>query len=165
MENNQEAQQGSSNTTGKAQDENTNTDKTTASSSESRPSLYSRSSLESTATTLPPYTHHSIRPPKYSEASPYMYSGRPNPANQSKSPAKPRGQPFNAASVNAVMATSSSSTDKMHSKRGTLRRVDDWNEDTTYKSRLASMVGISSRRWNYYGADIGGNPFRRSGKR
>ena len=62
------------------------------------------------------------------------------------------------------MATSSSENDKMHSKRS--KKVNDWNEDSTYKSRLAKMTG-SGRNWNYFGADIEqyGNPFKRFGKK
>lgn len=91
-----------------------------------------------------------------------IYATRPNPSTQPKPRMNknPSNQPISAAALNAVMATSSSSTDKMHSKPSNSRKVDDWNEDPTYRSRLASMVG-STRKWNYFGADIGGNPFRR----
>jgi hypothetical protein len=143
-----------------SQDENESVQRTTESVSKQQPSSSTRTSQESTTTTLPSYSQNSTRPTTYSEAS--IYSKRQNPSN--KSQAKPPSQPFNAAAVNAVMATSSSSSDKMHSKRGSSRKVDDWNEDPTYKSRLASMVG-STRKCNYFGADIGGNPFRRSGKK
>lgn len=126
------------------------------------PPHHARSSLESTATTLPPYSQHSARPPSYNDAGIYASCSTPSATTQSQS--KPRGQPFSAASLSAVMATSSSSTDKMHSRSGS-RKVDDWNEDSTYKSKLASMKGSSTRKWNYFGADIGGNPFKRSSKR
>jgi hypothetical protein len=100
--------------------------------------------------------------PKYNDAG--IYATRPNPSTQPtrkpRSNPSPSNQPISAAALNAVMATSSSSTDKMHSKSSSSRKVDDWNEDSTYKSRLASMVG-NTRKWNYFGADIGGNPFRR----
>ena len=123
----------------------------------------SDSTTKSTTPTLLSYDPSSKHPPKYNDAG--IYATRPNPSIQSKPKPQPnpRNQPVSAASLNAVMATSSSSTDKMHSQPSSPRRVDDWNEDPTYKSRLASMVG-STRKWNYFGADIGGNPFRRSKK-
>ena len=104
--------------------------------------------------TPPPLT------PEYNDAG--IYATRPTPSTQTKprTNKNPSNQPISAAALNAVMATSNSSTDKMHSKPSSSRKVDDWNEDPTYKSRLASMVG-STRKWNYFGADIGGNPFRR----
>jgi hypothetical protein len=159
MANNQETLSKSAESMG-SQDENKHLHRTTESVSIQQPSSSTRTSQESTTTTLPSYSQSSTGPPKYSDAG--IYCKRQNPSNTSQ--AKPPTQPFNAAAVNAVMATSSSGTDKMHSKRGNLRKVDDWTEDPTYKSRLASMVG-STRKWNYFGADIGGNPFRRSGKK
>jgi hypothetical protein len=143
-----------------SQDANESLQRTTESVSKQQPYSSIRTSQESTATTLPSYNQSSTRPPTYSDAG--IYSKRQSHSNSSQP--KPPTQPFNAAAVNAIMATSSSSTDKMHSKRGSSRKVDDWNEDPTYKSRLASMVG-STRKWNYFGADIGGNPFRRLGKK
>ena len=120
---------------------------------------YARSSFSSTGPTLLSYDQESDRIPKYNDAG--IYASRPNPSTQPKPRVSPSRQPVSAAAVNAVMATSSSSTDKMHSQPPSSRKVDDWNEDPTYKSKLASMVG-STRKWNYFGADIGGNPFRRS---
>lgn len=123
---------------------------------------HARSSFDSTAPTLLSYDQDSDRIPRYNDAG--IYASRPNPSTQLKPRASPSRQPVGAAAVNAVMATSSSSTDKMHSQPSSSRKVDDWNEDPTYKSKLASMVG-STRKWNYFGADIGGNPFRRSSGR
>ncbi|KAM0724323.1 hypothetical protein Q7P37_000205 [Cladosporium fusiforme] len=68
-----------------------------------------------------------------------------------------------AAAISAVMATSSSENDKMHSKKRE-KKVDDWSEDSTYKGKLARMTG-STRKWNYFGADIGENPFKRFGRK
>ena len=125
----------------------------------------SNSTDESTSPTLLSYDPISNLAPKYNDAG--IYATRPNPSTQPTSKPlahpNPNHQPVSAAALSAVMATSSSSTDKMHSQPSSSRRVDDWNEDPTYKSRLASMVG-STRKWNYFGADIGGNPFRRSKK-
>jgi hypothetical protein len=115
---------------------------------------------ENTAPALLSYDQQSDQPPKYNDAG--IYATRQNPSTQPKPRLNSSNGPVNAAAVNAVMATSSSSTDKMHSQPSTSRKVDDWNADPTYQSRLASMVG-STRKWNYFGADVGGNPFRRSG--
>lgn len=123
----------------------------------------SKSDIPPTLLSYDPTSNH---PSKYNDAG--IYATRPNAStsNQQTRPhpqPNPRNQPISAASLTAVMATSSSSTDKMHSQPSSSRKVDDWNEDPTYKSRLASMVG-STRKWNYFGADIGGNPFRRAKK-
>ena len=130
-------------------------------------SVYTDKSQEQSKTTndtAPPsllsYDQPSDRAPKYNDAG--IYATRPNPSTQPKSKSSRTNQPVSAASLNAIMATSSSSTDKMHSQPSSSRKVDDWNEDPTYRSKLASMVGTSKRKWNYFGADIGGNPFRRS---
>lgn len=131
------------------------------------PKDHSNPTAESkTPSTLLSYDPTSNHSPKYNDAG--IYATRPNPSTSTQQTRphpqpNPRNQPISAASQNAVMATSSSSTDKMHSQPSSSRKVDDWNEDPTYKSRLASMVG-STRKWNYFGADIGGNPFRRSKK-
>jgi len=132
-----------------------------------RSSLIPRGSSESTSTTLPSYSEQSDQPPTYSRA------GRST--RQSNPPAEPvpRASPgsasnppagVSAASISAIMATSSSENDKMHSKRS--KKVNDWNEDSTYKSKLAKMTG-SGRNWNYFGADIEqyGNPFKRFGRK
>lgn len=146
---NQSAQPESTADTDKAQKQIDKADHSTDAKSAQRPSLRARSSLESTATTLPSYSKQPDQPPKY--GSPGMVSGRPNKP-------KPQGQPISAASLSAVMATSSSSNDKMHSKPS--KKVDDWNKDHTYKGRLSRMMG-STGKWNYFGSDIGGNPFSR----
>jgi hypothetical protein len=167
MANNQETQSKSGeNTDSRDQEDSAQKITTSTFKHQSSSSSSTRTRQESKAATLPSYSQQADRPPTYSDAG--IYSFRPNPSNnlesESRPQAKPPTQPFNAAAVNAIMATSSSSTDKMHSKPGSSRKVDDWNEDPTYKSRLASLVG-STRKWNYFGADIGGNPFRRSGKK
>jgi hypothetical protein len=142
-------------------------EKSTSSSSVQRASLLPRSSLESTATTLPSYSEQSDRPPTYSRA------GMSSTQKNSTAEPLPRATPnrasnpphgVSAASISAIMATSSSENDKMHSKRS--KKVNDWNEDSTYKSRLAKMTG-SGRNWNYFGADIEqyGNPLKRFGRK
>lgn len=128
-----------------------------------RGSVLSRSSIESTATTLPLYHERPDQPPSYSPAS-IRRADTSTPRDdraQAKhsSVSQPSGP--NAAAVSAMLATSSSSTDKMHSRHPST--VDDWNEDPTYKGKLARMTG-SSRKWNYFGADIGPNPFKRRSK-
>lgn len=131
--------------------------------SSQRPSILPRSSLESTATVtaLPPYSQQSDRPPKYNDAG--IYASLPSPSGENKTQAKRVSQPFSAASINAVMATSSSSNDRMHSRQLSSRKVENWNEDPSYKAKLSS-IGESTRKWNYFGADIGENPFRRKKK-
>lgn len=126
-----------------------------------RPSLPSRSSLESTATTLPPYSEGSDRPPTYSSGS--------VPLSKSNAARKPKAQaPVsnascssgpNAAAVRAILAPSDPRTDKMHTTRP--KKVEDYDEDPTYKGKLARMTG-STRKWNYFGHDIEqyGNPFK-----
>lgn len=59
-----------------------------------------------------------------------------------------------------MLSTSSASTDKMHTHHQ--QRVEDWNEDPTYRQKVASKGGLSSSKWNYFGAEIGqyGNPFK-----
>jgi hypothetical protein len=151
----------------KAQEQVDAAEKSTSSNSRQQPSLLPRSSLESTATTLPSYSEQPDQPPTYSRTG---TSSRPrNPPAQpqprvtpSSAPNPPHG--VSAASISAIMATSSSENDKMHSKRS--KKVNDWNEDSTYKSRLAKMTG-SGRNWNYFGADIEqyGNPFKRFGRK
>ena len=145
-----------------ARHQTTGEPKCTGLSSRDRKPILSKSSTESTAPTLLSYSEQSGQPSKYNDAG--IYARYSHPSAHSKPRANPQYQPVSASAVNAVMATSSSSTDKMHSQRSSSRKVDDWNEDPTYKSKLASMVG-STRKWNYFGADIGGNPFRRSGGR
>lgn len=147
----------------KSQDPVKDSEKSIDSTSSQRPSLFPRSSLESTATasTLPPYSQQPDRPPKYNDAGIHAY--RPNPSDEPRRQAKRVSQPFSAASINAVMATSSSSNDKMHSQPSSSRRVENWNEDPSYKAKVSS-IGESTRKWNYFGADIGGNPFRRKKK-
>lgn len=142
-------------TADKAQDLSKVPGKGTDVSPEKGASLQPRSSLESTATTLPSYSKQSDQPPKYGSAG--MVGDRSTSSRQPK----PQGQPISAASLSAVMATSSSSNDKMHSKRS--KKVDDWNKDDTYKGKLSRMVG-STGKWNYFGSDIGGNPFSRKKK-
>jgi hypothetical protein len=129
-------------------------DDSTSPTSRQQPSPIPRGSLESTATTLPSYSEQSDGPPTYSRA------GMSSTPNRASNP--PHGA--SAASISAIMATSSSENDKMHSKRS--KKVNDWNEDSTYKSRLAKMTG-SGRNWNYFGADIEqyGNPFERFGRK
>lgn len=130
---------------------------------------YRKSSIESTATELPQFSEEqqhqqSARPPSYNNSRIYAHwqSVSDGHARRTKS----KSQPFDATAVNAVLATSSSSTDRMHSQRSdSSNRVDDWGEDPTYKSRLGRLAQGSSRKWNYFGADIGGNPFRRSNVR
>lgn len=136
---------------------------------EQQPSL-TRTSLDSTATTLPSYSQQSDQPPRYtgSASSGQLGHGqgsktRKAQTSQSNGANTPNG--VSAAALNAIMATSSSEHDKMHSGRRS-KKVDDWNEDHTYKGKLASRSGSSSK-WNYFGVDIEqfGNPFKRSGKK
>lgn len=120
-----------------------------------------RRSMESRATTLPSYREQSDQPPSYGAAK--AQSGEPSTSEKQK----PRAQPtssagVSAAAISAVMATSSSENDKMHSKRP--KKVDDWNKDSTYKGKLARMTGSTSK-WNYFGADVGENPFKRFGRK
>lgn len=134
---------------------------------------YRRSSVESTATELPQYHEEqqhqqqhqqSARPPSYNDTR--IYAHWKSVSEGYARPPKSKSQPFDATAVNAVLATSSSSTDRMHSQRSdSSNRVDDWGEDPTYKTRLSKLAQGSSRKWNYFGADIGGNPFRRSSKK
>ena len=149
-----------------SQEQSRATEKPTPSDLQDQSPAPSNSTTESTTPTLLSYDPSSSPPPKYNDAG--IYATRPNPSTSTQQTKphpqpNPRNQPVSAAALNAVMATSSSNTDKMHSQPSSSRKVDDWNEDPTYKSRLASMVG-STRKWNYFGADIGGNPFRRSKK-
>lgn len=131
----------------------------TDTASEQRPSLAPRSSMESRATTLPSYREQADQPPRYSSST----STRPGPSAQNPRPRAPASSSgVSAAAISAVMATSSSEHDKMHSK-GT-KKVDDWNKDNTYKGKLARMTG-SSGKWNYFSADVGENPFKRFGKK
>lgn len=128
-----------------------------------RPSVLPRSSMESTATTLPTYSERPDQPPAYDSMSVRQAPSSTPPDSRLRATSSRNSQPSgpNAVAVSAMLATSSSSTDKMHSHHP--KKVDDWNEDPTYKSKLASMTG-SSRRWNYFGADIGPNPFKRRSK-
>lgn len=126
----------------------------------SDPFVFSRASLESTATTLPPYREQPDRPSRYDSASVPTAGPHIDPKLQSRPQASSAG--VSAAAVSAVMATSSSENDKMHSKRS--QKVDDWNKDFTYKGKLSRMTG-SSGKWNYFGADVGGNPFKGFGKK
>lgn len=149
------------------QDQVNEAETSTSSSSGQRAALPPRSSLESTATTLPSYSEQSDRPPTYSRVGMSSRQGKtpaePLPrATPSSTSDPPAG--VSAASISAIMATSSSENDKMHSKRS--KKVNDWNEDSTYKSRLAKMTG-SGRNWNYFGADIEqyGNPLKRFGRK
>ncbi|GAB7332473.1 hypothetical protein MBLNU13_g04270t1 [Cladosporium sp. NU13] len=150
----------------RSQEQSRATEKSTPSDSQNQsPSPLSGTAQSSTPSLLS-YDAPPNLTPKYNDAG--IYATRPNPSTSTQQTKphpqpNPRNQPISAASLNAVMATSSSSTDKMHSQPLSSRKVDNWNEDPTYKSRLASMVG-STRKWNYFGADIGGNPFRRSKK-
>ena len=151
----------------KSQEQVNAAEKSTSSNSRQQPSLLPRSSLESTATILPSYSEQSDQPPTYSRAGtssrPRNPPAQPQPrATPSSASNPPHG--VSAASISAIMATSSSENDKMHSKRS--KKVNDWNEDSTYKSRLAKMTG-SGRNWNYFGADIEqyGNPFKRFGRK
>jgi hypothetical protein len=143
-------------------------EKSTSSSSRQQSSPLPRSSLESIATKLPSYSEQSTQPPTYSSS-----AGRSSRKSIPPAEPVPRASPgsasnpphgVSAASISAIMATSSSENDKMHSKRS--KKVNDWNEDSTYKSRLAKMTG-SGRNWNYFGADIEqyGNPFKRFGRK
>lgn len=163
MKSKQDTQSGSAEAANKSQDLVKDSEKSIDQSSSQLPSLLPRSSLESTATatTLPPYSQQPDRPPKYNDAG--VYATRPKQSTEPKPRAKRVSQPFSAASINAVMATSSSSTDKMHSQPSSSRRVENWNEDPSYKAKCSS-IGESTRKWNYFGADIGGNPFRRKKK-
>lgn len=133
--------------------------------SRSQASLAKRSSLESTATTLPSYSEHAERPPIYNgtgmrEGQSASRTSRPRPDVSGSS--NPSG--VSAAAISAVMATRSSENDKMHSKGP--KKVDDWNKDSTFKGKLASMKGSTSK-WNYFGADVEqyGNPFKKLGRK
>lgn len=132
---------------------------TDVSSKELQPS-HAKSSMESTATSLPPYREQSIQPPRYSSKG--LPSEQPSASREPKPRAQPSSSGVSAAAISAVMATSSSENDKMHSKR--TKKVDDWNKDNTYKGKLARMTG-SERKWNYFGADVGENPFKRFGRK
>lgn len=138
-------------------------DGNTQPASGSQASLVKRSSLESAAITLPSYGEHAARPPTYAsmrgEQSAY---GPSKPRPGVSSPSNPSG--VSAAAISAVMATGSSVNDKMHSKGP--KKIDDWNKDSTFKGKLASMKG-STGKWNYFGADIEqyGNPFKRLGRK
>lgn len=140
----------------------------TSSTSEQRQSFHPRDSFESIATMLPSYSEQSAPPPSYSHSSSSSrqkrtvadFVPRATPNNASNPP-----HGVSAASISAVMATSSSENDKMHLKGS--KKVDDWNEDSTFKSRLAKLNNGSGRNWNYFGADIEqyGNPFKRLGRK
>jgi hypothetical protein len=58
-----------------------------------------------------------------------------------------------------MFAPSDPRTDKMHTTRP--KKVEDYDEDPTYKGKLARMTGSTSK-WNYFGHDIEqyGNPFK-----
>ncbi|KAH0013787.1 hypothetical protein KCU78_g9014, partial [Aureobasidium melanogenum] len=126
-----------------------------------RPSLRTRSSLESTATTLPPYNESSDRPPTYNGSD--LPLGQSTFTNRSKAPAHipntSSSDGPNAAAVRAMFAPSDPRTDKMHTTRP--KKVEDYDEDPTYKGKLSRMTGSTSK-WNYFGHDIGqyGNPFK-----
>lgn len=134
---------------------------TNASEKQPDKALDPRSSIESRATTLPSYREQTDQPPSYGAAK--APSGGSSTAEKPKPRAQPSGNPgVSAAAISAVMATSSSENDKMHSKRP--KKVDDWNKDSTYKGKLARMTGSTSK-WNYFGADVGENPFKRFGRK
>jgi len=166
----QEARTGQAEDAKKTQDQMNATDESTSSNSGPRPSLLQRASFESTATTLPPYSEQPVQPPSYSQ------SGAPSKKRLTVADFVPHATPssassnqrhgVSAASVSAVMASSSSENDKMHSKRSS-QKVDDWNEDPTFRARLAKLNNGSKRNWNYFGADIEqyGNPFGRFGRK
>lgn len=143
-------------------EENCSTDKEdTALRLKRRTSLPTKSSLESTATTLPSYNEGSDRPP--------TYSNNNSPSGQPKSTGNPRAAAHvptassssgpNAAAVRAMFAPSDPRTDKMHTTRP--KKVEDYDEDPTYTGKLARMTGSTSK-WNYFGHDIEqyGNPFK-----
>lgn len=125
------------------------------------PSLPTRSSLESAATTLPSYDAGSGRPPAYNGS--YLLSKQPNCARKPKAQAHTSNASSssgpNAAAVGAMFAPSDPRTDKMHTTR--LKRTEDYDEDPTYKGKLTRMTGSTSK-WNYLGHDIEqyGNPFK-----
>lgn len=126
-----------------------------------RPSIPTSSSLESSATTLPPYNEGSDRPPTYSSSD--LPLGQSNSARRSEAPthvpnASSASGP-NAAAVRTMLAPSDPRTDKMHTTRP--KKVEDYDEDPTYKGKLARMTGSTSK-WNYFGHDIEqyGNPFK-----
>lgn len=126
-----------------------------------RQSSPTRSSLESTTTILPPYNENPDRPRTRSDSS--------LPLGQSNSTRRPKAKAHafnassssgpNAAAVRAVFAPSDPRTDKMHTTRP--KKVEDYDEDPTYKGKLARMTGSTSK-WNYFGHDIEqyGNPFK-----
>jgi hypothetical protein len=163
----QEARLESAPDASKAQEQTNAAEKSTSSSSKQQSPPLQRGSLESTATTLPSYGQQSDQLPLCSRAGrsskQQNLPTEPMPRASSGSASNPPAG-VSAASISAIMATSSSENDKMHSKRS--KKVNDWNEDNTYKSRLAKMTG-SGRNWNYFGADIEqyGNPFKRFGRK
>ncbi|KAG9562627.1 hypothetical protein KCU71_g7417, partial [Aureobasidium melanogenum] len=126
-----------------------------------RPSIPTRSSLESAATTLPTYNEGSDRPPTYSQSD--LTLGQSTSTRRSKAPAHISNASSssgpNAAAVRAMFAPSDPRTDKMHTTRP--KKVEDYDEDPTYKGKLARMTGSTSK-WNYFGHDIEqyGNPFK-----
>ncbi|KAG9678098.1 hypothetical protein KCU99_g2308, partial [Aureobasidium melanogenum] len=126
-----------------------------------RPSIPTRSSLESTATTLPPYNEGSDQPPTYSGSD--LPLGQSTSARKTKAPAHVHNASSsdgpNAAAVRAMFAPSDPRTDKMHTTRP--KKVEDYDENPTYKGKLARMTGSTSK-WNYFGHDIEqyGNPFK-----
>ncbi|KAK6008544.1 hypothetical protein QM012_000447 [Aureobasidium pullulans] len=126
-----------------------------------QPSLSTRNSMESTATTLPPYCEGSDRPPKYSSSGlplEYSRSAGLSKAQAHASDASSSSGP-NAAAVRAMFAPSDPRTDKMHTTRP--KKTENYDEDPTYKGKLARMTGSTSK-WNYFGHDIEqyGNPFK-----
>jgi len=132
-----------------------------SSSAKQQPSLRIRPSTESTATSLPSYREeHPNQPPAYSSA----YTSRDTPTQAKVEPSSAIPGP-NAAAVRAILAPSSPSTDKMHSHHHHPKRVENWNSDPTYKGKVARLTGGSSRKWNYFGADVGPNPFKSLGRR
>lgn len=133
--------------------------------SRSQASLAKRNGLGSTATSLPSYSEHAERPPTYSGASlrgGQGTSGTSRPIPDESGLSNPSG--VSATAISAIMATRSSENDKMHSKGP--KKVDDWNKDSTFKGKLASMKGSTSK-WNYFGADVEqyGNPFKKLGRK
>ncbi|CAD0099587.1 unnamed protein product [Aureobasidium mustum] len=123
-----------------------------------RPSFATRSSLESTATTLPSYSGVSDQPPAYSgSALPSSSAGKLKAQAHTSNASSSSGP--NAAAVRAMFAPPDPRTDKMHTTRP--KRVENYDEDPTYKGKLARMTGSTSK-WNYFGHDIEqyGNPFK-----
>lgn len=147
-------------------------EKPTPSTSGQRPPLAPRSSQESTATTttLPPYTERPAQPPSYNSSTntdttpaPRLnLTGTPLPLGATGP--RPSSGP-NAAAVSAMMSTSSSSNDRMHT-RGAKKEAGYWDENPTLKQKLKESEG-STRTWNYFGADIEqyGGPFKRFGRK